>query len=485
MKNILLSFLFCAALFTLSACDSATPKLSENKASAVKAANTKVNTNSNPWKEAEKLVASIKKTSFPKSVFNIVDFGAKAGDSTAVYHEEINRAIVACSLSGGGTVLVPKGTFYCGPITLKSNVNLHLEEGAELRFNTDRYLYFPAVLTRWEGLDCYNAHPLIYAYGEKNIAITGKGVINGQASAANWWVIRGRSPENAITQNAARARLMMDAENFTPVYQRMMGPLDGLRPQLVNFNSCSTILMEDITLKNSPFWVSHLLFCQDVIVRGVTFDSHGPNSDGCDPESSKNILIENCYFDTGDDCIAIKSGRNADGRKWNVPSENIVVRNCQMKNGHGGVVIGSEISGGYRNLYVENCKMDSPELERVIRIKTNNCRGGIVENVYVRNIEVGQCREAVLKINLLYEPNERCDRSFPPVVRNVNIENVTCNKSRIGVYLIGYEESDNIYDVTVTNCKFENVEQPVAITGAKDVSFKELYINGKLIENEL
>lgn len=163
-------------------------------------------------------------------------------------------------------------------------------------------------------------------------------------------------------------------------------------------------------------------------MRGVKVSSHGPNSDGCDPESSKNVLIENCIFDTGDDCIAIKSGRNADGRKWNVPSENIIVRNCEMKDGHGSVVVGSEISGGYKNLFVENCKMDSPNLERVIRIKTNNCRGGVIENIYVRNVEVGECREAVLKINLQYENREKCDRSFPPVVRHVYLDNVTSEK---------------------------------------------------------
>jgi len=306
-------------------------------------------------------------------------------------------------------------------------------------------------------------------------------VIDGQAYFDNWWVEKGRSPETAITQNAARARLLQDSENFVPVYRRVMGPQDGLRPQLINFHSCNTILIEGVLLKNSPFWAIHPLFCQDVIVRNVSIESHGPNSDGCNPESSKNVLIENCYFNTGDDCIAIKSGRNADGRKWNVPSENIVVRKCEMRNGHGGVVIGSEISGGFRNLFVEDCKMDSPELDRVIRIKTNNCRGGIIENIYVRNIEVGQCKEAVLRINLLYESRENCDRSFPPIVRNVNLDNVTCNKSRIGVYLIGYDDSDNIYDINITNCRFNNVEQPLSVTGAKNVVYKNLYINGELV----
>jgi polygalacturonase len=436
----------------------------------------------NPWDEAAKIVSSIKQTSFPERTYNIVERGAVAGDSVHLCHDIINRAIVECSLAGGGTVLVPEGIFYTGPITLKSNVNLHIAGKAELRFDTDRHLYFPAVVTRWEGLDCYNAHPLIYAYGETNIAITGKGTIDGQASYDNWWVMKGRSPETAITQNAARARLLEYGETFVPDYKRVFDANDGLRPQLININSCSTVLIEGVTLKNSPFWCIHPLLSNDITVRNLYIESHGPNSDGCDPESCKNVLIENCYFNTGDDCIAIKSGRNADGRKWNIPSENIVVRKCEMKNGHGGVVIGSEISGGFRNLYVEDCRMDSPALERVIRIKTNNCRGGVVENVYVRNIEVGQCRHAVLKVNLVYEAREICDRSFPPFVRNINLENVTCKKSKIGILLTGYEDSVNISGIRITNCKFDNIEQPTSIVGSKDVVFKDLYINGKLFE---
>jgi polygalacturonase len=239
---------------------------------------------------------------------------------------------------------------------------------------------------------------------------------------------------------------------------------------------------------NSPFWVLHPLFCEDLTVRGVKVYNRGPNGDGCDPESCKNVLIENCTFDTGDDCIAIKSGRNLDGRKWNVPSENIVVRGCHMVNGHGGVVVGSEISGGYRNLYVEDCTMDSPELERVIRIKTSSCRGGVIENVFVRNVKVGQCKEAVLRINLDYEAKEVCQRGNNPTVRNVLLENVTCQESRYGVVLIGLEDVCNIYDVTLKNCEFNGVTGDKK-TGAlnsytgrfRDVQFDDLKINGQLV----
>ena len=262
-----------------------------------------------------------------------------------------------------------------------------------------------------------------------------------------------------------------------------MTPDDGLRPQLINLYACRRVLIEDVTLLNSPFWVIHPLFCESLTVKGVHVYNRGPNGDGCDPESCKNVLIEDCTFDTGDDCIAIKSGRNQDGRRWNIPSENIIVRNCLMKNGHGGVVIGSEISGGYRNLYVENCRMDSPDLDRVIRIKTSTCRGGVIENIFVRNITVGQCREAVLRINLQYENRERCQRGYDPVVRNVHLKNVTCQKSELGVLIIGLDDDSHVSNVSVEDCRFDNVSRGGNdIRGAHDVTFRNLYINGQLVK---
>ena len=439
------------------------------------------------FKESAKIEKQIKRTSFAKRTFYITDFGAKPHNEAEPCHEAINQAITACSLAGGGTVVVPKGTFFTGPITLKSNVNLHVSEGATLKFSTDQSLYFPGVITRWEGIDCYNARPLIYAYGETNIAITGKGTIDGQGSMEAWWPMCGAPrygwKEGMVAQrNGGRERLLMYGETNTPIYKRIMTPEDGMRPQLINLYSCNTVLIEDVTLLNSPFWVIHPLFCESLIVRGVNIFNRGPNGDGCDPESCKNVLIENCVFDTGDDCIAIKSGRNNDGRKWNIPSENIIVRGCQMKNGHGGVVIGSEISGGYRNLFVENCEMDSPELDRVIRIKTSTCRGGVIENVFVRNVTVGQCREAVLRINLQYENRENCQRGFIPTVRNVHLKNVTCQKSQLGVLIIGLEDPSLVNNISVEDSHFNNVAKDGNdIKSAKDVTFKNLYINGRLV----
>jgi polygalacturonase len=439
------------------------------------------------FKESKKIEKQIKKTSFPKRDFSIADYGAKPDTPEAPCHDAINRAILECSQAGGGRVIVPKGTYHCGPITLKSNVNLHLEDGATLKFVADQSLYFPAVLTRWEGIDCYNAHPLIYANGETNIAITGKGVIDGQGPEL-WWAMCG-SPRYGwkegmrAQRNGGRERLLMYGETGTPLYLRQMTPEDGMRPQLINLYACNTILIEDVELLNSPFWVIHPLFCESLTVKGVKVYNRGPNGDGCDPESCKNVLIDGCTFDTGDDCIAIKSGRNMDGRRWNIPSENIIVRNCQMVNGHGGVVVGSEISGGYRNLFVENCKMDSPELERVIRIKTSTCRGGLIENIFVRDITVGQCKEAVLRINLQYENREKCQRGFIPTVRNVHLKNITCQKSECGVRIIGLDNDDShVYDISVEDSQFNGVEHAKNdINGAKDVKFSNLYINGNLV----
>lgn len=438
------------------------------------------------WRQAAIVEKNIGLPTFREQQYSIIAFGAKPNNPAHLNHEAINDAIATCSNEGGGVVTVPAGVFYTGPVTLKSNVNLHLKEGAVLKFTTEAKHYFPAVLTRWEGIDCYNAHPLIYAYKSENIGITGKGVIDGSASNSDWWAKCGAVKygyrEGQISQRTGRPKLLNFEQSETPVEARVMAEEDGLRPQLINLYSCTRVLIEGVRLINSPFWVIHPLLCDQLTVRNVSVESHGPNSDGCDPESCSNVLIENCTFDTGDDCIAIKSGRNNDGRRWNRPSENIIVRRCKMKDGHGGVVIGSEISGGYKNLYVENCEMDSPELDRVIRIKTSTCRGGVVENVFVRNVKVGQCKESVLKINLVYDPRERCRRDFPPTVRNVHLDNVTSEKSAYGVLITGLEGMENVYDITVSNSSFNGVEKGNSILGARNVKYANLYINGKLTE---
>jgi polygalacturonase len=264
-----------------------------------------------------------------------------------------------------------------------------------------------------------------------------------------------------------------------PVEKRIMTEEDCLRPPFIQPYLCKSVLIQDVKIINAPFWLIHPLLSESVIVRGVTMESHGPNNDGCDPESSKNVLIEDCYFNTGDDCIAIKSGRNNDGRRWNVASENIIIRNCKMKDGHGGVVVGSEISGGCYNIWAENCEMDSPDLERVVRIKSNAIRGGNIENIFVRDIKVGECREAVFRVEMKYE--RVFDGPYVPSIKNVVLENIDCGKSRYGIFIDGLDSSVQIRDVLIKDCNFNNITTDKRITGAENVVFENVKINGKSV----
>ena len=444
------------------------------------------------WDEEEykRIEQSIKAPSFPQKDFLITKYGAKTTNTAAKNQKAINKAIAACSKKGGGRVIVPAGTFLTGAITMLSHVNLVVEKDAVLKFAFEPDLY-PIVPTRWEGIDCLNLSPCIYAYKQTDIAVTGEGTIDGSGANDTWWPWNGHPrfgfKEGMISQRGgSRARLLKYAEDGVPMDQRIFTKEDGLRPQLINFYLCENILMENLTLLNSPFWVIHPLLSKNITVRGMKIINDGPNGDGCDPESCDGVLIENCYFNTGDDCIAIKSGRNNDGRLWDKPSENIIIRNCEMKNGHGGVVIGSEISGGCRNVYAENNVMDSPELERVVRIKTNTCRGGVIENINARNIKVGVCKESVLKINLDYEPKEVCCRGFVPTVRNINIENITCEKSKYGVQIIALDSVCNVYDINVKNCHFNGVKDGNFSSGqTRDVRFDNLFINGSLVLQQM
>lgn len=443
------------------------------------------------WDEAQyrSIEQSIKRPEFRAKDYVITSYGASVKASAAKNQAAINKAIALCSRQGGGRVIVPKGEWLTGAVRLQSGVNLVIEEGATLKFAFEPKLY-PLVKTSWEGLGCWNYSPCIYAYQAKNIGLTGKGTVDGNGSNDTWWPWNGAPRfgyKEGVTKESqrlgSRARLQKMAEDDVPIDERKFGMGQGLRPQLVNFNECENILVQGVRLINSPFWVIHPLLSKNITVDGVYVWNEGPNGDGCDPEACENVLIENCVFHTGDDCIAIKSGRNNDGRLWNKPSKNIIIRHCKMEDGHGGVVIGSEISGGCQNVYAEDCYMDSPNLDRVLRIKTNNCRGGLIENINMRRVTVGQCKEAVMRINLNYEPKEDCYRGFEPTVRKVLMEDVTCKKSRYGLLVNGLDNIENVYDVTLRNCKFDGVTgQPVSISGkTRDIHFDNLFINGSLV----
>jgi polygalacturonase len=371
----------------------------------------------NGWDGVPAILARIVPPSFPATDFNVTAYGAVSG-GTVMCTTAIDAAITACHNAGGGRVVVPAGTYLTGAIHLQSNVNLYISKGATLKFSANPADYLPVVFTRYEGTECYNYSPFIYAYAQTNIAITGSGTVDGCATLNDWWVWK-------TTGDADRTSLMAMGQNNTPLSQRVFGSGHYLRPVFIQPHSCTNVLIDSITVLNSPMWEINPVLCRNVTVSNVTISSHGVNNDGCDPDCSKDVLIKNCTFDTGDDCIAIKSGRNNDGRRVNVPSENIVIQGCTMKDGHGGVVLGSEISGSVRNVFAENCAMNSTSLDRMLRIKTNSVRGGTIENIFLRNIQVTNVASEYIQVDMYYEEGDA--GTFTPVVQNICVENITGN----------------------------------------------------------
>lgn len=443
------------------------------------------------WNEAEyrAIERSIEQPKIAKRTVVITKFGAKTTASAAQNQQAIHRAIAYLAKQGGGKVIVPAGKWQTGALRLASGIELVVSKDALLQFVFDRSLY-PLVKTSWEGMMCWNYSPCIYSYGADDVVVSGEGTIDGGGSNETWWPMCGKQVfgyVKGVTKEAqvsgSRRRLQQLAEDDVPWDERRFGLGQGLRPQLINFVKGNRVRVSGVTLLHSPFWVIHPLLCKNVTVDGVKIWNEGPNGDGCDPEACENVLIQNTHFHTGDDCIAIKSGRNNDGRMWNKPSRNIIIRNCVMEDGHGGIVIGSEISGGCKNVYAEDCTMDSPHLDRVLRIKTNNCRGGRIENINMRRVKVGQCKEAVVKINLDYEPEEPCYRGFEPEVRDVNVEDVTCRKSAYGVLIVGRDSVENVSDIRLKDCVFNGIgRENVRITGkTRNVKFDNVMMNGSLV----
>jgi polygalacturonase len=431
------------------------------------------------WDALPGILARIKPPKFPNRDFEITQFGA-VGDGVKDCTEAIARAIDRCSQAGGGRVLIPPGVFATGSIHLKSNVNLHVAAGATLRFSRDPRRYLPLVYTRWEGTECLNYSPFVYTYQQDNIAITGPGTLDGQCDCEHWWPWKGRTEcgwtKGQPSQETARNALMAMGEKAVPLEDRKFGEGHYLRPNFIQPIRSTNVLIEGVTIVNSPMFEINPVMCANVTVRGVKIASHGPNNDGCDPDSSKDVLIEDCVFDTGDDCIAIKSGRNRDGRRLGMPSENIVVRNCRMKDGHGGVTIGSEMSGGVRNVYAERCVMDSPHLNQALRFKTNAMRGGFIENVYVRDITIGEIADAILQIDFYYEEGPRGPER--PLVRHIDIRGVTCRKAKYALYARGFEGAP-IRDIHLENCRFESVAEANIIENVQGLALNGVTINGK------
>lgn len=373
------------------------------------------------WDAVPGILARIVPPTFPDRDFVITDYGAQ-GDGTSMCTDAFANAMRACSEAGGGRVVVPEGDFLTGPIHFASNVELHVQGTVLFSQNPDDYL--PPVFTTWEGTDLYNYSPLIYALDKENIAITGPGTINGQADDEHWWHWK-------ETQAAAQTRSRLMNNNRVPVEERVFGKGDGLRPELIQFIRCRNVLVRDITLRNSPFWASLYTWCENVTVSGITVISHRGNNDGCNPNSSRYMLIENCDFHTGDDGVAIKAGRNYDGRKHG-PTGYVVIRNCTFtaddsypQKGNCLLAIGSEMSGGVHDVYIDNCKAVGPLNTGVIKTKTSDARGGYFMNIYARDIDASEVTSDVkfwTKSTRYNDKGTDIELTWPTVYRNLHIE---------------------------------------------------------------
>ncbi|HEY4248813.1 MAG TPA: glycoside hydrolase family 28 protein [Lacunisphaera sp.] len=373
-------------------------------------------------------IPQFSRPTFPDRVFNIRDYGAVADGSTK-NTAAIERAIAACADAGGGRVLVPAGRWFSGPIHLRSKIDLHLAEGAEVIFSDHPEDYMPVVLVRVGGVELYNYSPFIYARDCVDVAITGPGRLNGNAAAWRSW------------QKHETSEIFKLALQGIPVEQRIFGtPEAAIRPNFVVLMNCRHVLLEGFTIGNGANWTIQPVYCENVLIRRVSVITDGPNNDGIDPDSCRNVLIEHCTFDTGDDCVVLKSGYNEDGWRVARPMENLVMRWCSSKRGHGGLVIGSETSGDVRNVYVHDCNFEGTD--RAVRIKSKRGRGGIVENVWAENLTVRDLKHEVVIMNMGYGADRnQTATERPPRFRNFHFRNLSGRGATAAVLLQGLPDS--------------------------------------------
>lgn len=390
----------------------------------------------------------LQRPAFPERTFPIMEYGA-VGDGATKNTEAFRNAIVACNKAGGGQVLVPPGKWLTGAIHLQSNVNLHLQEGAEIHFSDDPGDYLPVVFTRWAGIEAMNYSPLIYANGCSNIAITGKGALYGHGDA--WWDWCTRLDE----KNKVAPALMDMAARGVPPEERVFGRSDlGLRPQFINPVRCKNVLLEGFTIRApGPFWTIHFVYCDGVIARDLAIHTQGgPNLDGINLDSTRNALVEYCTFDTDDDAVAVKSGMNEDGRRVGMPSENILIRHCLSKGPRwGSISIGSDMSGGVRNVCVEDITLDGTLLG--LYIKSNPGRGGSVEDIYYRRIRMHDIQGEAIRVQSDYAAwGAATGQTHYPLFRNIHFTDITCDGAGTAALVQGMAEKalEDLYFERIT-----------------------------------
>ena len=409
------------------------------------------------------------KQSYAQAYYNVLSYGAK-NDSSIIATKAIASAIAAAVKKGGGTIYFPAGKYLTGPIHLKSNITIFIEAGAELHFSDKFENYLPMVESRYEGVDVKSFSPLFYAYKAENISIRGRGLINGHGK--KWWdYVEGYKEGEPRT----RLQKMFDSLNkdiLLPDDPRQM-KRGFLRPPFIQPMYCKNVLIEGITIINSPFWTVNPEFCENVTVTGITINNpHSPNTDGINPESCRNVHISNCHISVGDDCITIKSGKDIPGRTKAAPAENYTITNCTMLSGHGGVVIGSEMSGDVRKITISNCIFDGTD--RGIRIKTARGRGGIVEEIRVDNIVMKNIRDQAVVLDMQYartEPEPVSERT--PRFRNIHLSNITAQTNE-AIYINGLAEMP-VQDISFTDIQFD-AQKGATIKEAAGIEFHNVCI---------
>lgn len=404
--------------------------------------------------------------------YNVIKYGAR-NDSSRKATTAIAKAIAAASKAGGGTVYFPAGKYLTGPIHLKSNITVLIDAGAELHFSDDFDDYLPMVKSRYEGVDVTSFSPLFYAYEAENIAIKGRGLIDGHGR--KWWHFVEGYKEG---QERSKWQYIFDSLNrniLLPDDPRQM-KRGFLRPPFIQPMYCKNVQIEGITIRNSPFWTINPEFCENVTVNGVTINNPpSPNTDGINPESCKYVHISNCHISVGDDCITIKAGKDIPGRTKAAPAQNYTITNCTMLSGHGGVVIGSEMSGDVKNIVISNCVFDGTD--RGIRIKTARGRGGIVEDIRVDNIVMKNIRDQAIVLDMEYAkvPVEAVSERTPKF-RNIRFSNITAY-TKTALYINGLDEMP-VQEISLNDVYFE-AEQGITIRKAKDIELNKVRINVK------
>ena len=410
------------------------------------------------------------------------DFGIRP-DVPALQTSRLQAAIDALSARGGGRLALPGGVYHTGALRLRSGVELHLAERETcLRFSAeDVDENYPLVLSHWEASPCYNYSALLYACGESDIAVTGPGTLDGGADGEHWWnwhhqVERSWSADKPDLQLPAREALRRMNRDGVPVEERIFGPGHYLRPNFVQLIRCERVLLRGVTLRNSPMWQVNPVFCKSVTVDGLTLSGHGVNCDGCDPESCRGVWIRNCRFDTGDDCISLKSGRDRDGREANTPCEYVLIEDNEFAGGHGGIALGSEMSGGIRCVLAGGNRFSSPNLTYALRLKTNARRGGFVEDVWLCDSVIERLHGAAVHGTMLYEDGRNGD--CLPVFRDITIENITARGGEYGIFLEAFPETP-ITGLVLRNIRIDGARRPLRGMNWKDAVMENVVINGQ------